>query len=435
MKQFSAYRNGALALLLGTLAACGGSERPLEGPRSDIRGADVTLTENRAAAIRLPAQRSNGEWTHLNGTPDHSFINATFSTTPSLRWSTDIGKGVTRNSKISSGPVGANGIVYAMDGEGVISGVGPDGGVMWSTDTTPVIEGRQDSTGGGISYSNGVIFAGTGFGEVLALDAGAGAILWRRSFAAPIHAAPTIVGNRAYVVTRGDVAYALNVEDGSMEWLQRGAIATLGGIEGGASPAVSGSTVVLPFASGDMIAVNTSNGSAKWRTAMDGIRPSSALGFVGDISGDPVIDGNNLYVSIVAGQTLQMNLRTGAKNWALPAGATDAVWPVGGSVFLMTGEGQLMRVDAQSGSVIWTQQLPAYENPEKRRRPIRQYGPVLAGGLMWVAGRDGQLRGFSPESGAQVSSVTIPHGAASAPIVMGGVMYVLSLSGELHAFQ
>ncbi|MHA1127964.1 MAG: outer membrane protein assembly factor BamB family protein, partial [Alphaproteobacteria bacterium] len=325
--------------------------------------------------------------------------------------------------------------VYAMDGRGQVSAVGSDSAILWSLDTSPASEAGQDSSGGGVSYSNGVIYAATGFGEVLAIDAASGTIIWRRGFEAPIHSAPTVSGNRLYLVTRGDVAYSLRTDDGSMEWLQRGAVATLGGIEGGASPAVSGSNVILPFASGDILSAKDVNGQLNWREAMDGVRRSTALGFIGDISGDPVIDGNKLYVSTLAGQTVQMNLATGAKNWSLAAGATDAVWSVGGSVFLMSEQATLMRVNAGNGSVIWSQQLPAFENPEKRKGAIRYYGPILAGGLMWIAGRDGQLRGFAPENGAQVVTLNVPNGAAATPIVAGGIMYVLSLNGELHAFQ
>lgn len=432
--QLSIVKIGTL-LVLGTLAACGDNEKPLTGERFSIRPADVSAPVSQTAAIRLPAQRSNAEWSHLNGAADHSFGHAAFSASPSLRWSTDIGAGVSRDARISSGPVAANGVVFAMDGRGQVSAVGSDGVILWSQDTSPANESRQASSGGGVSYSNGVIYAATGFGEVLAIDAASGAIIWRRAFAAPIHAAPTISGNRLYLVTRGDVAYSLRTDDGAMEWLQRGAVATIGGIEGGASPAVSGSRVILPFSSGDLMSASTGNGQLKWREAMDGVRRSTALGFIGDISGDPVIDGNKLYVSILAGQTVQMNLSTGAKNWSLAVGATDAVWPVGGSIFLISEQATMMRVNASNGSVIWSQQLPAFENPEKHKGAIRYYGPVLAGGLMWIAGRDGQLRGFTPEDGNQVVTLNVPNGAAAAPIVAGGVMYVLSLNGELHAFQ
>jgi len=52
-----------------------------------------------------------------------------------------------------------------------------------------------------------------------------------------------------------------------------------------------------------------------------------------------------------------------------------------------------------------------------------------------VASGDGVLRGFDPTSGATAVEVPIPEGAASAPIVAGGVMYILSRDGQLLAYR
>ena len=430
-----AGRFGGLALVLGALAACSGSDKPLTGTRHAIGAADVAAVTNQAAAIRLPTAVSNAEWTHVNGSASHSFGHATLSQSPSLRWSTDIGQGVSRNARITSGPVMANGLVYTLDGANRITAVGTNGAVVWSLDTTPAGESELDGAGGGLSYTNGILYAGTGFGELLSINAATGAVQWRRGFEAGIRSAPTSDGRNVFVVTRADVAYAVSAKDGGLEWLKHGRSSIRGGLEGGASPAVSGSQVVLPFASGDIITARTTSGDIRWASALDGARQASALAYVSDVTGDPVIDGNSVYIANIAGQTLKLNMTNGTRNWTLAAGATDAVWPVGGSVFLMSDRAQLLRVNAGTGAVIWSQQLPQYEKPEKRKGVIRHYGPVLAGGLMWVAGRDGQLRGFEPEGGQLVSSLDIPGGAAAAPIIAGGVMYILSLRGELHAFQ
>lgn len=430
-----AGRFGGLALVLGALAACGGNDKPLTGTRYAVGAADVATVTNQAAAIRLPNAVSNAEWTHINGSASHSFGHAALSQSPSLRWSTDIGQGVSRNARITSGPITANGLIYTLDGASRITAVGTDGSVVWSLDTTPTGENELDGAGGGLSYTNGILYAGTGFGELLSINAATGGIQWRRGFEAGIRSAPTSDGRNVFVITRADVAYAVSAKDGGLEWLKRGRASIKGGLEGGASPAISGSQVVLPFASGDVISVRTTSGDVRWSSALDGARQASVLAFVSDITGDPVIDGNSVYAANIAGQTVKLNMSNGTRSWSLATGATDAVWPVGGSVFLMSDKAQLMRVNAGNGDVIWSQQLPQYDNPEKRKGVIRQYGPVLAGGLMWVAGRDGQLRGFEPEGGQLVSSVNMPGGAAAAPIVAGGVMYILSLRGELHAFQ
>ncbi len=428
-------RLSTLALTLGALAACGTSDEKLTGQRFAIGASDAAAVANVAASIRLPRAVSNAEWTDVNGSPQHKFGHAALSTTPTLRWSADIGTGVGRNTRITSGPVAGGGLVYALDGGSTITALSSDGTVAWSLDTTPVGEKSVDGSGGGVSYANGVVYAGTGFGELLAIDAASGSVLWRRMFEAAIRSTPTSDGRSVFVVTRGDVAYAVDAKNGALDWVQRGAASSTGGLEGGASPAISGRQVVVPFSSGEVIAVRSNTGELRWKEGIGGARAATSLAFIGDISGDPVIDGNSVYVSNLAGETVKLNLTSGARSWTLGAGASDAVWSVGGSVFLVSDHAQLMRVNASNGSVIWAQQLPQFEKPEKREDMIRHYGPVLAGGLMWVAGRDGQLRGFEPEGGQLVSSATIPGGAAAAPIIVGGLMYIVSLNGELHAFQ
>lgn len=431
-----AGRIGTLVLALGALAACGTSDKTLTGQRYAIGSGDpVAAQVNRTASIRLPRAISNAEWTDINGSAQHSFGHPMLSNTPTLRWSTDIGKGVSRNTRITSGPVAGGGLLYTLDGSSTITALSADGAVAWSVDVTPSGEKSVDGSGGGLSYANGVIYAGTGFGELLAIDAASGHVLWRRTFEAAIRSTPTSDGRTVFVVTRADVAYAVNAKDGSLDWMQRGAVSSTGGLEGGASPAVSGRQVVVPFSSGEVLMVRSNSGELRWKSELANARAATSLAFNGDISGDPVIDGNSVYVSNLAGETAKFNLTSGARSWTLGVGASDAVWPVGGSVFLVSDQAQLMRVNASNGSTIWSQQLPQFRKPEKRKDMIRQYGPVLAGGLMWVAGRDGQLRGFEPEGGQLVSSVKIPGGAAAAPIVVGGVMYILSQDGELHAFQ
>ncbi len=432
--RFTLARAGFAVLLLGTLAACGGTETPLPGERLSIRGADVTAVANRSAAISLPRAVSNADWSALNGAADHSIGHVAFDPAASLRWSADVGRGVGRDYRITSGPVAADGRVFVLDGAGRVSAVSPEGAVLWTLDTTPAGEKPADGSGGGLSLANGVLYAGTGFGEVIAVDPVSGGIHWRRQMQAPLLSAPVSDGRNVYFVTRDDVAYALGAKDGSLEWMQRGA-AALDGFGGGASPAIRSGQVVLPFSSGDVMMVRANSGQPKWNAPLDGGRQASAINRIGDISGDPVIDGNRLYVASIAGQTVRMNLQSGKRDWSLPVGAVGPVWPAGGSVFLVSDDARMMRVNAANGQVIWAQQMAQYTNPDKRKGLIRYYGPVLAGGLLWVADREGGLRGYSPTDGSVAARLDVPGGAAAAPIVMAGVMYVQTLDGKLLAFQ
>jgi outer membrane protein assembly factor BamB len=160
-----------------------------------------------------------------------------------------------------------------------------------------------------------------------------------------------------------------------------------------------------------------------------------------DISGDPVIDGEVIFASNQAGRTIRLDGRTGERAWTIAEGSYGPAWPVRGSVFLLSDEGALVRADAATGELLWLVQLPElFPNPGwfgrgKPFKAVAYYGPVLAGGRLWVAGADGLLRAFDPANGAQLAQLPLPGGAAAQPAVAGGVMYVVSQDGKLLAFQ
>jgi outer membrane protein assembly factor BamB len=81
--------------------------------------------------------------------------------------------------------------------------------------------------------------------------------------------------------------------------------------------------------------------------------------------------------------------------------------------------------------------LPNFTKSNVGRRSdiFAHYGPILAGGRLIIASSDGLLRQFDPAKGELITTVKIPSGAASAPIVVDGTLYVLSTNGNLLAFR
>src|SRR5690606_33168003 len=124
-----------------------------------------------------------------------------------------------------------------------------------------------------------------------------------------------------------------------------------------------------------------------------------------------------------------------------PEGSYGPAWPVGGSIFLVSDVGTVVRASAATGEEIWSTQLPEYNyrrrlfrGPE-RTTAITHWGPVLAGGRIWVASGDGTLRAFNPVDGGLLAEIALPGGAAAPPAVAGGVLYVVTREGRLLAFQ
>ncbi len=423
--------NAVAMLSLVLLAACGGEEI-LPGERFAVLPNAELATE--VTPLAAGGQVANDEWSHINGNSRHAIQHPALNWPLEPMWSAEIGAGNSDDSRIVGAPVIAGGVAYVMDAASRVSALSSAGTLLWSAVLTPAGERGREGFGGGLALDGGRLLVTTGFGEVLALSPANGAVQWRQELSAVVRAAPTAADGMVYVVARDDVAYGIVAETGRLKWSLNGAKG-VAGLLGGASPAAANGTVILPFASGQLGALDGRNGQQIWVESLSGGRRGFVRMQIGDISGDPVIANGRVYTASQGGELAATDVQTGARLWTLGEGAYGPVWPAGDSIFLVSDEQELLRVNAASGAVVWRASLPGYAKPERRKRLTANYGPVLAGGRLIVASGDGVIRSFDPTTGAAMGETAIPGGAAAQPAVAGGVLYVLSASGTLHAFQ
>lgn len=434
----------ALAGLTGLLAACGEKETILPGERLDVRSgltlgeaaADVAPEEPVARAFALPPQTAVTAWTHRAGNAAHNITHPALSSQPVRIWSADIGQGNSRKHRITADPIVAGGFVYTLDSQSRVSATSIAGAPAWARSLVPPTDRAGDASGGGIAFGGGRLFVTTGFGEVHALDPRTGAEIWKQALDAPATASPTVQGDLLYVVSRDNVAWAIDTGSGRVRWRLPGT-PSISGMVGGAGPAVTDQMAIFPFASGEVIAALRQGGVRLWGATVSGGRKGRAYANVTDIVADPVISDGVLYTANQSGRSVAMDATSGERLWTASEGAYGPVWVAGGSVFLVSDEATLVRLDAASGQVIWRKELPYFKGrrAKKRKSIYAYYGPVLAGGNLWVASDDGALRAFDPETGGLRQVLDIPGGAATSLSVAGQTMYVVSENGQLHAFR
>lgn len=448
MRKTYRYVPAALAVVL--LAGCE-RELILSGERFPVRTdlaaslptdenpsptAPPDRAENQSVPISLPAMTANAEWTHRGGSVQHSSPHGALSAAPQRVWTANIGSGSSRKNRLSASPIVAQGRVYTMDSNARITATSTAGGTLWQTDLTAQFDRGGDVSGGGIAFGGGTVFAATGYGELVALDAGSGRIVWRQRLGSPVAGAPAVEGDSVYVTTRDGAGYAVNARSGRVLWTMSGAAAPAS-VVGSSAPAVNGDTVIFTFASGDLAAAGKGDGRRLWSAPVAGQR--TGRGYIGmtDITGDPVVSGGVIFAGTAAGRTAAIDATTGGRIWTASEGALNPPLVVGGSVFVVNDEAMLVRMDAATGEVIWMADMPYFlkDKPKRQKAIHTHYGPVLAGGRIVVVSSDGLLRMFNPADGAMIYTADIPGGAASAPALSGGVLYVVSRSGQLHAFR
>ena len=206
-------------------------------------------------------------------------------------------------------------------------------------------EGEKSRTaGGGIAASGNAIFAATGFGELVALDAATGNRLWTFKMSAPAHSAPTAAGGKVFVVSATNVLHAVNQADGTEAWQYPG-IPETAGVLSAASPAVSGDTVVVPYSSGEVIAFDTETGEPKWADAV--IRSTRTLAVSGltDVAASPVIYDGVVYATGVSGRTIAVRLADGERLWEQNIGSASTPAVSGNAIFIVDLEDNLVALE------------------------------------------------------------------------------------------
>ncbi|MDK3020514.1 PQQ-binding-like beta-propeller repeat protein [Pseudodonghicola flavimaris] len=438
---FSLSRTG-LALVGGTvllLSACAEQEVILPGEREPIYAEETLAAEtpaNESRVIRLPSQTSNSAWTQGQGTPSYRVSNPALSSAPSLLWTAPIGEGDALRQRITAQPVIANGLIYTLDSSARVTAVTTGGAVAWSTDLVPATDSDGQATGGGLAYHEGTLYVSSGYGRLTALDAATGKQRWQQRLDATGSGQPTVYGGLVYLVAGDDTGWAVDTKDGRIVW-QVSATPSITNVLGAPAPAVNQELAIFAFGSGDLMATFRRGGLRRWYASVAGKRKGRARTMIMDVTGSPVIDGGRVYAGNQSGRTVAYDIDTGDRLWTAREGALGPVVPAGGSVFLISDQNKLVRLDSRDGTIIWTNDLNDYVRDTSRKRGAvyANYGPILAGNRIVVASSDGYVHFFDPKSGGWLSSLEVPGGATTAPSVAGGTLYVVSRAGLLYAFR
>ena len=415
----------------------GPSEVILPGERIAILNLDRGLRPDPAAA-GLPVQLSkpyvNRDWTQTGGNPEHAMYHLALGDSPQQVWSTDIGEGSSDDGRLLAQPLVVDGVVYTMDSLTTISAYeAARGRLVWRTDVEP--EDEDDGYfGGGIAYDAGRIYVSTGFARVFSLDAETGAVIWQQPVPAPMRAAPTAANGRVFVITLDNQTIALSAENGAQLWSHSG-LQEVTGLIGGASPAVSGSTVIAPYSSGEIIGLLAENGRILWSDSLSSVTRVDPLGDIAHIRGAPVIDRSVVFAISHSGRMVAVDLRRGVRAWEVELGGIEMPWVGGEFVFVLTNDAQLVCLTRREGRIRWVRPLDRFVNPEEQENPIHWAGPVLAGDRLIVAGSNRQALSISPYSGEVLGAIELPDSVYLAPVVADNSLYFLTEGGRLVALR
>lgn len=384
--------------------------------------------------VRLPRPVVNRDWPEAGGYPTHAMQHLALGDNVDRLWRRGVGEGDSRYGEILATPIIEGGRVFTLDATSVIYAVDAERGVeLWRFDTKPK-EAKSHTFGGGLAAVGDRLYAATGYGEVIALNAVTGDEIWSRSVPAPIHSAPTVADGRIFAVTVDNQLEALAADDGHVLWTHNGLPETAG-LLGGASPAVDGDVVVVAYSSGELFALRTENGRPLWSDNLATARSLDALSALADIRGRPIIDRGMVFAISHSGQMVAIDQRTGDRIWEQDIGGSYSPWIAGEFIYLLTNDNSLACLTRREGRVRWVLDLPRYENEEKKKGTLVWTGPVLAGDRLIVLASDGDAISVSPYTGKALGRIEFPDGSFISPVLANKTLYVLTQEADLFALR
>ena len=439
-------RAACAAVLAASLAGCGGGlfgggddkTTPTVGERIPVLSrieTGASVDPNLAGvSIVLPVAQANADWPQAGGTASKAYGHLALGATPSRAWSAQIaGSGERR--RLGAAPVIGNGMVYAVDTDGVVHAFDAQSGARRWTHRMDIQGKLQKSAfGGGASYDSGRVYATNGIGEVVALNANTGEQVWKAQPAGPLRGSPTIAFNTVFVMTQDNQIHALEASTGEPVWNETGSIEQAG-VFGVAAPAAGQGTVIAGYSSGELVAYRYENGRVLWSDALARTSISTQVGSLTDIDADPIIDEGRVYALGQGGRMAAYELVTGQRIWELNVAGISTPAVAGEWIFALTDDARLLAIARTTGKIRWITQLARYRDEEDREGPIFWTGPVLAGGSLWVASTEGQVYRISTGEGSASLHTDLDAPVSLAPVVAGNTLYILDDDGRIHAFR
>ncbi|MBL8651973.1 MAG: PQQ-binding-like beta-propeller repeat protein [Sphingopyxis sp.] len=444
MKRKANFAGAALIAL--TLAGCGvfkgggGPKTPTVGERVSILSNDNSIKVDPATAsvaVVLPEPVVNANWSQSGGNASKSMGHLALGASRSQIWSASIAGGNNKH-RLASSPVVADNRLFAVGTDAVVYAFSADtGSAVWRVSIGSTGKDYEDSLfGGGASVDGSVVYATSGAGDVAALNAADGTVLWKVKPAGPLRGAPTVAFGGVYVISQDNQIIALNAADGTVSW-QATASLEAGSIFGAGSPAAGQGTIVAGFSSGEIQAYRYENGRDLWEDALARTTMALSVSTLSDVDADPVIDRGRVFALGQGGRMASYELVTGLRSWEISIAGISTPYVVGEWVYAMTDDGKLLCVARANGKVRWLQQLARFrvEKEKKKKDPIRWTGPILAGGRLIAVNSEGTLAEYSPTDGSLIASTDFDTPLSQSPIVANNVLYILADDGRITAWR
>ena len=342
--------------------------------------------------------------------------------------------------QITSAPAVVNGVVYFLGFDGIFYALAADTGAQkWIFSTEyerrfqanrlhgyppgyQTIADSWDLYSSSPAVMNGKVYFGSGDGNVYALDAQNGALVWKFPTGDVVHASPAVVNGVVYIGSWDSFFYAIDAETGQEKWRFKGGedsfIHNQQGFQ--SSAAVVDGTVYVGCRDGHLYALDTATGRKRWDY-------STSKGWV---NSTPAVQDGVVYTGTSDGfRFFAVDAKTGRLRFNFDAKGAVFSSPAlaGRFVYFGSSNGKFYALEANSGKLVWQ-----FQTESAKQDPMKILNPD--GGLNNEAAYAPYFRDYQDMVLAFYRIFSV--GAIwSSPAVSNGVVFFGSTDGNLYALK
>ena len=315
-------------------------------------------------------------------------------------------------------PVAASDDVFAAGGNQVVRIAVATGNTVWKTDA-----GVKLSAGAGVGQ--GLVLAGSGKGDLLALDQASGQPRWKVTLSSEVTGQLLAVADMVIARTGDGSVHGLSVADGSRKWLYTRNLPALS-LRGSGGMVVRDGMLYVGFPGGKLVALDASNGAQLWEATVALPRGATELERVADVMGNPAVDERQVCAVAYQGRVACFDRRNGGPLWARDTSSNSGLAMDERNVYVTDDKDAVTAYDKTSGRAGWRQDKLA-------RRQVT--APLALGDWVVVADREGVVHVLSAEDGSFVARAKVDSSVRTAPVDIGPGFAVQTDKGSVVAFR
>ena len=336
-------------------------------------------------------------------------------------WGEGVGGGKKQSVlRLGLGPVIDDGVVFAASHKGEVVAASLDTGRrIW-------VKKLKIPLSAGPSAGMGMVVVGSSKGAMVALDGATGRELWRARLNSELLSAPAISEQVLVIRSVDGRLHGLDVHNGKELWSVEQQVPRLS-LRGTATPIIAKEVAISGFDNGKVMAVSLHTGDTVWDTALASPHGRTELDRLVDIDSAVRIVGDNVFATGFQGRTAMLALDSGQIWWAHDMSSYRGLAADADNLYVTQSDGIVVALRQRDGSELWRNQ---------KLKLRRLSTPVLTSTAVGVADFQGYLHWLDKTTGELVARQRIANErVTNSPAASADTIVVLTDGGKMAAFR